>query len=127
MYITVFIIIIVNLFIFSFFANNTINTHPIQQPHYRGTYLICHAAAPLMIRTAKLVPNDTPLMCLVSSFGGKSYTFNVAYGIGKAAIDRLATDASYQLLPFGVATVSLYPGESYIVLLHGCVFSINSN
>lgn len=76
----------------------------------RGTYLICHAAAPLMIRTAKLVPNDTPLMCLISSFGGKSYTFNVAYGIGKAAIDRLATDASYQLLPFGVATVSLYPG-----------------
>ena len=51
-----------------------------------------------------------PLICLVSSFGGKSYTFNVAYGVGKAAIDRLSTDMSYQLKKYGVATTTLYPG-----------------
>ena len=38
-----------------------------------------------------------PLMVVVSSFGGKSYTFNVAYGVGKAAVDRLASDMSVQL------------------------------
>jgi hypothetical protein len=36
------------------------------------------------------------LFGLVSSFGGKSYTFNVAYGVGKAVIDRLAADMSFQ-------------------------------
>ena len=51
-----------------------------------------------------------PLICLVSSFGGKSYTFNVPYGVGKAAIDRLALDMGYQLKAHGVATTALYPG-----------------
>jgi hypothetical protein len=26
---------------------------------------------------------SAPLVLLISSFGGKSYTFNVAYGVGK--------------------------------------------
>jgi dehydrogenase/reductase SDR family protein 1 len=76
----------------------------------RQVYAACRAAAPYMIETAKLVPSPPPLMCLVSSFGGKSYTFNVAYGIGKAAVDRMATDMSYQLKKHGVATTALYPG-----------------
>lgn len=49
-------------------------------------------------------------MVLISSFGGKSYTFNVAYGVGKAGADRLASDMSYQLSKHGVDTVALYPG-----------------
>lgn len=75
----------------------------------RQVYAACRAAAPLMIETAKQSPQP-PLMCLVSSFGGKSYTFNVAYGIGKAAVDRMAVDMSYQLKKHGVATTSIYPG-----------------
>ena len=51
-----------------------------------------------------------PLIALVSSFGGKSYTFNVAYGVGKAATDRLAADMSVQLAAHGVDALSLYPG-----------------
>jgi len=54
--------------------------------------------------------SSPPLICLVSSFGGKSYTFNVAYGVGKAAIDRLGLDMPYQLKKHGVATTTLYPG-----------------
>jgi len=80
----------------------------------RQVYAACAAAAPKLIETAKIPTGGgdatPPLICLVSSFGGKSYTFNVAYGVGKAAIDRLATDMSYQLKEHGVATTSLYPG-----------------
>ena len=84
----------------------------------RQVYAACLAAAPMMIETAKQNndntsssgPSSPPLICLVSSFGGKSYTFNVAYGIGKAAIDRMAVDMSYQLKKYGVATTALYPG-----------------
>lgn len=100
----------------------------------RSVYATCLAAAPSMIETAKVreyrvsdelvappnkryarslaqLPNSSPpLMCLVSSFGGKSYTFNVAYGVGKAAVDRLANDMALQLRSHDVATVSLYPG-----------------
>jgi len=80
----------------------------------RAVYATCVAAAPLMIETAradsargKAAP---PLIALVSSFGGQAYTFNVAYGVGKAAVDRLARDMSVQLTKVGVATTSLYPG-----------------
>ncbi len=73
----------------------------------RSTYLACAAFAPLLIRSAGASP---PLVALVSSFGGRSFTFNVAYGVGKAAVDRLAADMAIQLKPFGVATTSIYPG-----------------
>lgn len=75
----------------------------------RQVYAACVASAPVMIDTAATA-STPPLICLVSSFGGKSYTFNVAYGVGKAAIDRLAADMAYQLKKYGVATISLYPG-----------------
>jgi len=81
----------------------------------RQVYAACRAAAPILIETAESSGKDDqnappPLVCLVSSFGGKSYTFNVAYGVGKAAIDRLSVDMSYQLGKYGVATTTLYPG-----------------
>lgn len=80
----------------------------------RQVYAACRAASPYMIETAeKLLSSSSsppPLICLVSSFGGKSYTFNVPYGVGKAGVDRMAVDMSYQLKKYGVATTSLYPG-----------------
>ena len=77
----------------------------------RQVYAVCLAATPHMIETAKMeYTSSPPLICFVSSFGGKSYTFNVAYGIGKAAVDRMAVDMSYQLAKYGVATTALYPG-----------------
>ncbi|OEU23606.1 NAD(P)-binding protein [Fragilariopsis cylindrus CCMP1102] len=79
----------------------------------RQVYAACRSASPIMIETAAAKTKKNlppPLICLVSSFGGKSYTFNVAYGVGKAAIDRLSTDISYQLSKYGVATTTLYPG-----------------
>lgn len=75
----------------------------------RGTYMTCCESTPLMIETAKK-QSTRPLICVISSFGGKSYTFNVAYGVGKAGSDRLASDMAVQLSKHNVDTVALYPG-----------------
>lgn len=75
----------------------------------RGAYMACCESVPLMIDTAKEY-GTRPLIGIISSFGGKSYTFNVAYGVGKAAADRLASDMSVQLSKYNVDTVALYPG-----------------
>ncbi|KAL3822694.1 hypothetical protein ACHAXA_009576 [Cyclostephanos tholiformis] len=75
----------------------------------RGSYVTCCECVPLMIETAKN-HKTRPLIVIVSSFGGKSYTFNVAYGVGKAGADRLASDMAVQLSKHNVDTVSLYPG-----------------
>ena len=63
----------------------------------RGTYATCVAAVPSLIGTAAKHADSAPLVVLVSSFGGQAYTFNVAYGVGKAAVDRLASDMAVQL------------------------------
>ena len=36
--------------------------------------------------------------------------FNVAYGVGKAGCDRMATDCAHELREAGVAMISLWPG-----------------
>ena len=75
----------------------------------RGSYITCCESVPMMIDTAR--KNKTrPLICIISSFGGKSYTFNVAYGVGKAGSDRLASDMSLQLAKHNIDSLSLYPG-----------------
>uniref|UniRef100_A0AC34RI57 Dehydrogenase/reductase SDR family member 1 n=1 Tax=Panagrolaimus sp. JU765 TaxID=591449 RepID=A0AC34RI57_9BILA len=46
----------------------------------------------------------------ISSVGGKSFLFNTAYGVGKAANDRLAADLGAELRGTGISVVSLWPG-----------------
>lgn len=72
--------------------------------------MTCCESVPLMIDTAKSKGGTRPLIAIISSFGGKSYTFNVAYGVGKAAADRLASDMALQLSKHNIDTISLYPG-----------------
>uniref|UniRef100_A0A8C3F9G0 Dehydrogenase/reductase 1 n=1 Tax=Chrysemys picta bellii TaxID=8478 RepID=A0A8C3F9G0_CHRPI len=50
------------------------------------------------------------LIVVISSPGGLRYMFNVPYGVGKAACDRLAADCALELRPYGVACVTLWPG-----------------
>ncbi len=50
------------------------------------------------------------LISTISSWGGLSYIFGVAYGAGKAACDRLAADMAVELKPHNVASVSIWPG-----------------
>ncbi len=57
-----------------------------------------------------MVPRKTGLIVNMSSCGGISYLFNVAYGVGKEACDRMAADCAHELKEQGVTMVSLWPG-----------------
>jgi NAD(P)-dependent dehydrogenase (short-subunit alcohol dehydrogenase family) len=70
----------------------------------RSHYVASVFAAPLLFRA------EGGLVANVSSFGGASYQVNVAYGVGKAGVDRLAADMARDLRSRGVTAVSLYPG-----------------
>lgn len=63
------------------------------------------------VHAAKLmVPARHGLIVNVSSFGAKIYAISVAYGVGKAGVDRMSRDMARELRPHGVAAVSLWPG-----------------
>lgn len=57
-----------------------------------------------------MTENKCGLIINVSSGGGLRYLFNVAYGVGKAACDRMAADCAMELKKHNVAMVSLWPG-----------------
>ncbi|MBW00368.1 Dehydrogenase/reductase SDR family member 1, partial [Eschrichtius robustus] len=69
-----------------------------------GHYLCSVYGARLM------VPAGRGLIVVISSAGGLQYFFNVPYGVGKAACDRLAADCARELRRHGVSYVSLWPG-----------------
>ena len=50
----------------------------------------------------------TPLN--MSSPGGLTYLFNTAYGVGKAAQDRMAQDFNVELKGTGVYALAIWPG-----------------
>lgn len=70
----------------------------------RSHYVAAVYAAPLLLES------DVALVANISSFGGASYQINVAYGVGKAGVDRLAEDMAKDFADHGVTSVSLYPG-----------------
>lgn len=70
----------------------------------RSAYVASRFAAHSMIAA------QTGLIANISSSGAAEYAWHVAYGVGKAALDRFTADASVELKPFGVAVVSLWPG-----------------
>ncbi|XP_062578618.1 dehydrogenase/reductase SDR family member 1-like [Saccostrea cucullata] len=70
----------------------------------RNHYICTVLAAKMM------VPRKQGLIVNISSAGGLAYLFNVAYGIGKEALDRMAADCGVELRKHNVAVVSLWPG-----------------
>ena len=70
----------------------------------RSHYVAAWHAAPLMIaKRLGLIVN-------VSSFGAKIQAVNVAYGVGKAGVDRMTRDMGRELSSHGVTVISLWPG-----------------
>lgn len=68
--------------------------------HYQASQL----AAPVMIaRQRGLIVN-------ISFWAAQKHIGNVAYGVSKAATDKMTADMATELKPHGVAVVSLYPG-----------------
>ena len=58
---------------------------------------------------AMMVPRGRGLIVHISSLAGQEYSANVAYGVGKAAVDRMAADMAHELRPHNVAVISLCP------------------
>jgi len=46
----------------------------------------------------------------VGSYGGIGYTFDVAYGVGKAGMDRMANDMAVELFTENITMIGLWPG-----------------
>lgn len=70
----------------------------------RAHYVASQHAARLM------VARRHGLIVTISFFAGQKYMGNAAYGVAKAADDRMAADMAHELRPHDVAAVSLYPG-----------------
>ncbi|HEX8188830.1 MAG TPA: SDR family NAD(P)-dependent oxidoreductase [Pyrinomonadaceae bacterium] len=70
----------------------------------RAAYVASRQAARLM------VPAGSGLIVNVSFWAARKYVGNVAYGVSKAATDKMTADMASELRARGVAAVSLYPG-----------------
>jgi NAD(P)-dependent dehydrogenase (short-subunit alcohol dehydrogenase family) len=70
----------------------------------RSHYVAARFAVPLLFATGGGV------IVNVSSSGATQYAHNVAYGVGKAALDKMTADMAHELVPHGVAVVSIWPG-----------------
>jgi NAD(P)-dependent dehydrogenase (short-subunit alcohol dehydrogenase family) len=58
----------------------------------------------------KMVDERSGLIVNVSFWSAQKHVGNVAYGVSKAATEKLTRDMAHELREFGVAAVSLYPG-----------------
>jgi len=70
----------------------------------RAAFLASRRAAMLM------VPAKSGLIASISHWAAQKRIGNVAYGVAKAATDKMTADMAEELAPHGVAVVSLYPG-----------------
>jgi NAD(P)-dependent dehydrogenase (short-subunit alcohol dehydrogenase family) len=70
----------------------------------RSAYVASRLAARMMVEQGR------GLIVNISSSGAREYAWHVAYGVGKAALDRFTADAAVELAGRGVAVVSLWPG-----------------
>src|SRR4051794_5697326 len=68
--------------------------------HYRASQLV----APSMIAQRR------GLIVNISFWAAQKHIGNVAYGVSKAATDKMTADMATELKPYGVTVVSLYPG-----------------
>lgn len=76
----------------------------MQRVGLRSHLVASRLAVPLML------PRGRGLIVNTSSGGGIRYTFNVAFGVQKAGVDRMARDMAHELRRYGIAAVSIWPG-----------------
>jgi len=63
-----------------------------------------------VLAARKMAPAKRGLIVNIGSFGGINYIFDVAYGIGKAAMDRMANDMAVELFTENITMIGLWPG-----------------
>jgi dehydrogenase/reductase SDR family member 1 len=69
----------------------------------RAHYLASQLAA------RSMVAHRSGLIVNISFWSAQKHVGNVAYGVSKAATDKMTADMATELRPHGVAVVSLYP------------------
>src|SRR4051794_17567273 len=69
----------------------------------KTAYITSTHAAPLLLAAG------SGLIANVSGRGAERYRYNVAYGVGKAALDKMTRDMAEELREYDVAVVSLWP------------------
>ncbi|MEU3982387.1 SDR family NAD(P)-dependent oxidoreductase [Streptomyces sp. NPDC026672] len=70
----------------------------------RSHYVASVYAAPLLFTAQR------GLIVNISSEGARQYAHNTAYGVGKAALDKMTADMAVELRPREVSVVSVWPG-----------------
>jgi dehydrogenase/reductase SDR family protein 1 len=58
----------------------------------------------------RMVEQGSGLIVSISFWAARKHIGNVAYGVSKAATDKMVADMAEELRPYGVAAMSLYPG-----------------
>ena len=74
------------------------------QAGVRAHYAASQLAARMMIT------QRSGLIVNISFWAAQTYIGNVAYGVSKAATDKLTHDMAHELRQYNVAVISLYPG-----------------
>jgi NAD(P)-dependent dehydrogenase (short-subunit alcohol dehydrogenase family) len=74
------------------------------QAGVRAAYVASQLAVPLMM------PQHRGLIANISFWAAQKHIGNVAYGVSKAATDKLTADMAQELREANIAVVSLYPG-----------------
>lgn len=74
------------------------------QAGVRAAYVASQLAVPLML------PQRSGLIANISFWSAQKHIGNVAYGVAKAATDKMTSDMSVELAQHNIAAVSLYPG-----------------
>ncbi|MDF2615182.1 MAG: dehydrogenase/reductase family er 1-like [Clostridia bacterium] len=94
-----------------YFYNTPFWEQPVSlwDDHYivgvRSNYVASQYAAKMM------TSQKSGLIINISFYGGRRYLNNVAYGVCKAAVDRLSADSAHDLKDYGISVFSLYPGQ----------------
>jgi len=76
----------------------------------RSHYVSAVHAIRLMTKLAPEGDADRGLVAFTSSEAGMNYFVDVAYGVGKAAIDRMAADMDIETASENITVVSTWPG-----------------
>jgi dehydrogenase/reductase SDR family member 1 len=69
----------------------------------RSHYVASKYAAEMMVQ------QGSGLIVQLTASAGEKYSENVAYGVSKAAVDRMTADMAHELQPYPVAVVGLCP------------------
>lgn len=77
---------------------------PIMQIGLRSQYIASSIAAKTMTK------QNSGLIINISNDAACHYTSCVPYGVCKCAVDRMTKDMAYELKPYNVTAISLWPG-----------------